>query len=274
MRKYVITIAAAAAAAAAMFSFPATAQDQRHQEGWGFSIGSGIMASPTYLGDDDYQVSAVPSIRVTYEDKLFASVQEGAGYNVINNEDWRIGPLVHYDFGRDEDGDSVFRVGGDDTNDLRGLGDVDGTVEIGGFIEYKLKPVSVKLQLLQGIGGHEGLHGEVSLPYSGRTTIMNKHAMYSFGPDIKFADSNYHDAYFSVNANQSSASGLAQYKADLGILSYGFGGSVIVPMTDKVSTILFVNYSMLGDEAADSSLVEQRGSDNQGSLGVFVNYSF
>jgi outer membrane scaffolding protein for murein synthesis (MipA/OmpV family) len=47
-----------------------------------------------------------------------------------------------------------------------------------------------------------------------------------------------------------------------------------VPMTDKVSTILFANYSMLGDEAADSSLVEQRGSDNQGSLGVFVNYSF
>jgi outer membrane protein len=270
MKKYAVILAAVA-----LTPLHAVAQDQssRSHDGWGFSVGTGFIVSPSYIGDDDYQISVVPNIRVTYEDTFFASVQEGAGYNVVNGEHWRVGPVVRYDFGRDDDGSNTFSVS-DDTNDLRGLGDVDGTVELGAFMKYNMKPFSAKLELLQGLGGHEGLVGEASLEYSGRAHIMQQPIMYSFGPDIKFADSNYHNAYFGVDANQATASGLAQYDADAGILSYGLSGAVIVPVTDNVSTILFANYSKLGEQSAESSLVEQRGSEDQGSLGLFVNYSF
>jgi outer membrane protein len=244
------------------------------QSGWGVSAGAGFIVAPSYLGDNDYQLMAVPNIRVTYQDKFFASVQDGLGYNVIKNQSWRAGPIVRYDFGRDEDGDSAFSIGGNDTDDLRGLGDVDGTAELGGFIEYTFRLFSAKLELRQGVGGHEGLVGDASLSYKGRIHMIQKPVMYSLGPDIKFADSNYHEAYFGVDAGQASRSGLAQYDADAGVLSYGFGGSMIVPMNRNLSTIFFASYSRLGDEAGDSSLVEQRGSRDQGTAGLFVNYSF
>lgn len=265
------------AATTILFPLHAIAQDPMSgasPEGWNYSVGAGVLVAPSYLGDDSYQVMAVPNVRVTYEDVFFASMQEGAGYNLIHTDQWRAGPLARYDFGRDEDGDSAFRVSGDKTDDLRGLGDVDGSFEIGGFVEYTLDSFSGTLEVLQAMDGHDGLVGTASLEYSGMTSVMGKPAKYSFGPEIKFADSHYHAAYFGVDARQSAASGLAQYSADAGILSYGVGGSAIIPMTDTISAVAFMRYDRLGEEAADSSLVKKSGSDHQGSAGLFLNYSF
>ncbi|MFN3700168.1 MAG: MipA/OmpV family protein [Alphaproteobacteria bacterium] len=243
-------------------------------EGWNFSIGTGTIVSPVYLGDNSYQFMAVPNFRVTYGDKFFASVQEGIGYNYLQNENWRIGPLARYDFGRDEDGRSPFQLNGRKTNDLRGLGDVDGTLELGGFVAYSIHPVTMKVEMLQGIGGHEGFIGSADLSYSGQADISGQAVRYSVGPDIKFAGKKFHETYFGVNASQSAASGLTQYSPDSGVLHYGFGGSAIVPITDNFSAVLFSNYRRLGDEASDSSLVSQRGSSNQFVNGLFVNYNF
>jgi len=257
------------------FHFSAQAQSLGDgKEGWDFSIGAGLIIAPSYVGDDSYQILAVPDIRVRYKDKFFASVQEGVGYNVIHDEHWRVGPLVRYDFGRDEDGDSPFRIGGHKTDDLIGLGDVDGTAEVGAFVEYKLTPVTARLEVMHGAGGHEGMLGKGTLAYSGRMNLINAPVTYSFGPEVKFADSKYHEAYFGIDAGQSASSGLQQYDTDAGILSYGVNASVIVPVTDTLSSVFFANYSVLGNEAADSPLVEQRGSEGQSSAGLFVNYRF
>lgn len=249
-------------------------KNRPQDSGWNVTVGAGGLVSPTYMGDDEYKFMAVPDVRITYEDKFFASVQEGVGFNVMNTAHWKAGPLLRYDFGRDEDGDSIFRVGGDKADDLRGLGDVDGTVELGAFAEYTMQPLSAKIEILQGIGGHEGLIGSAEIKYNGRAQLQQNAIIYAFGPEIEFSDSNYHDAYFGVNANQSTASGLERYDADSGVLSYGIGASAIIPVTDEVSTVLFANYSHLGEEAANSSLVETRGSEHQGVAGLFVNYSF
>ena len=242
--------------------------------GWEYTLGAGIMTTPTYMGDDEYQVLAVPSIRVAYEDKFFASIQKGAGYNLINTDQWRAGPIARLDFGRDEDGNSPFSLGDNDSNDLRGLNEIDTAVELGAFIEYNVLPFSLSLEVRQAVGGHEGLVGTVAMDYKGKAQLMDKTVIYSFGPEINFADSNYHEAYFSVNAAESVASGLPQYDADAGVLSYGLGGSAIMPITENLSTVFFAGYSMLGEESADSSLVEQRGSEHQGSAGLFLNYTF
>ncbi len=242
--------------------------------GWEYSVGAGALYSPTYLGDDEYRLMLVPDIRVTYQDKFFASISEGVGYNVINNEKWRAGPILKLDFGRDDDGESFFSVSGDDTNDLRGLGDVDTAAEIGGFIEYNLKPFVTKFELRQALGGHEGLVADLGLYYKTRTQYGQTPVFVSFGPEIKFASEDYHDAYFGVNAGQSARSGLAQYNPDGGVLFYGVTGSARVPMSDQVSAVLFAKYGYLGDESRDSSLVRQRGEEAQGTIGVFLNYKF
>lgn len=58
------------------------------------------------------------------------------------------GPFIRYVFARDED----------DNDALDGLGDVDGSVEVGGFLDYGLGPWSSRLTVLQDVaGGHEDL---------------------------------------------------------------------------------------------------------------------
>lgn len=250
----------------------AYAQSQPN-DGWQYTVGGGVLIAPNYVGDDDYQISALPNVQIKYNDKFFASVQEGVGYNSLQNENWRIGPIVKYNFGRDEDGEGPFQIAGD-TNDLEGLGDVDGTVELGGFAEYTINPISAKVELLQGFSGHEGFIANFDVKYKGQTTLGQRPVFFSFGPEMTFADSNYHNAYYGVDPGQAAASGLSQYNADAGILSYGIGGTTIVPITPDIAAVFLANYGRLGSESADSSLVEQRGSANQGTIGAFVNYSF
>ncbi|MEM7058615.1 MAG: MipA/OmpV family protein [Pseudomonadota bacterium] len=241
---------------------------------WSFSVGLGTVYAPTYLGDDVGQLSFAPNLSVKYGDTFFASLGEGIGYNVINSGGWRVGPVVKYHFGRDEDGDNLFAVTGDDTQDLVGLGDVDGTVELGGFVEYSIMDFTGKVELRQGVGGHEGFIGEAEVKYGTVFGLFGQQAIFSFGPEVAFGDGNYNSAFFDVNAVQSAASGLPVFDAGGGLISYGIGGSLVVPVTDSVSVISFASYDQLTGDVADSSLVRLRGSENQSTLGMFLNYSF
>lgn len=243
-------------------------------EGWNFSIGLGAIATPNYLGDDAYSLSVVPDLRVAWADRFFASVGQGVGYNVINANGWRAGPILKYDFGRDEDGSSPFSLSGGDTNDLRGLGDVDGTFELGGFVEYTYANVAGKLELRQGIGGHEGLIGDAELKYKRAFKLGQSRAIVTFGPELTFGNSNYMSTYFDVNAAQAAASGLTAFDADGGLLSYGIGGSLTYLVTPRVAVTWFAGYDRLTGDAADSSLVKERGSANQFGGGLFVSYTF
>ncbi|MEM9438925.1 MAG: MipA/OmpV family protein [Pseudomonadota bacterium] len=249
------------------------AQEGEVAQGWGVSVSAGTILAPTYLGDDAYQLSAFPNIRVTYADRFFASL-EGIGYNVINDEGWRIGPIVKYNFGRDEDGDNPLAIAGDDTDDLDGLGDVDGTIEGGAFVEYEFEPFTAKVELRQGVNGHEGFIGNAEIEYGGSFSFADQMVIYSIGPQFTVVDNNYNDTFFGVDAGQSAASGLDEFDAEGGLLSYGVGGTLIVPVTDQVSTILFAEYDRLSGDAVDSSLVEDRGSENQGTVGLFISYQF
>ena len=69
-----------------------------------------------------------------------------------------------------------------------------------------------------------------------------------------------------VDAGQSAASGLDEFDANGGVLSYGVGSSVVVPFNDRISAVSFARYQRLVGDAADSSLVEDRGLRGSGGL--------
>lgn len=220
------TITAAACIVLLAASSNAAAQAPEKTTGWQFTVGPGAIYAPSYRGDDEYQVRIVPNVSIKYEDRFFASVREGIGYNVIRSEGWLAGPVAKYDFGREEDGSSTFAISGDDTNDLVGLGDVDGSIELGGFVKYTHNFWSGSLEVRQGVGGHEGLVGEIGVSYSRRLKLAGMPAMFSVGPKLVVASDNYNSAYFDVNAGQSARSGLAVYDAEGGLVSYGLQGSL------------------------------------------------
>lgn len=244
------------------------------KKGWQLRVGSGLLVNPTFLGDDDYQISILPNIQVNYGDLFFASVQDGVGLNLMNRNGWTAGPLVKFDFGRQEDGNGPFRVAGSTGDDLLGLTEVDFTFEAGGFLAYQTRGYSARLGLRHGLNGHESFVADISANKTGMISMLNKRGFYSVGPRLKFGGSDYHKAFFGVDITGSLSSGLNAYNAGGGLTSYGVGGNIVLPLNRKWAVFGFAGYDRIAAEGANSPIVEERGSPNQFSSGLFLSYTF
>lgn len=258
----------------ALCGAPAFAQERPASDGWGLTVGAGGLATPTYEGDDAYRLSVLPNIQITYADTFFASVQDGVGYRVINTDGMRAGPIARIRFSRDENGDQPFAVTGDDSTDLIGLGDVDTSFELGGFVDYQFGEVSFSLEARKAVTGHEGLVADVGARWSGRSMAFGPPAIWSIGPRLRLVDDNFTGAYFGVTGSQSLASGLSVFEARGGLHSYGLGATAIIPFdrTNRWTAVAFAGYDRLAGDAADSPLVQRRGAVDQASIGIFVSY--
>ncbi len=253
---------------------PALAQERPVNDGWSVMVGAGSLISPTYEGDDDYRISVLPNVQVSYGDVFFASVQEGVGYRIINTDALRAGPIARIRFSRDEDGDQPFAVSGDDTNDLVGLGDVGTSIELGGFVDYELGDITLSAEVRQAASGHEGLVADIGARWSGRSMAFGPPVIWSIGPRVRLVDETFNAAYFGVTPTQSASSGLPVYNADGGLHSYGLGATAILPLDSdgRWTAVGFAGYDRLMDDAADSPLVQLRGDEGQATIGLFVSY--
>lgn len=243
-------------------------------EGWGLTLGAGSILSPSYGGDDTYRASILPSIQLTFGDDFFASIEGGVGYRAINTQPLRAGPIGRIKFSRDADGGQPFAVTGSDTTDLVGLGDVDTSFELGGFVAYDLGPVTLGAEARKAVSGHGGAVLDLEAKWSGANFAFGPPVIWSAGPRLRIVDDTYNQAYFGVSASQSLASGLPQFVAGGGVYSYGVGATAIVPL-DREGTwtaVMFAGYDRLTGDAADNPLVRLRGSEDQASLGLFVSY--
>lgn len=253
---------------------PTFAQGRPVTDGWSVTVGAGGLMTPTYEGDDSYRLSILPNIQVAYGDDFFASVQDGIGYRAINTETLRVGPIARIKFSRSQDGDQPFAVTGDDTTDLVGLNDVDTSIELGGFVEYEVSGLTLSAEARQAASGHEGFVADLGLKWSGRSMAFGPPLIWSVGPRVRLVSDDYNDAYFSVDAAQSIASGLPVYTAGGGVHSYGFGATAILPLDrdETWTAVLFAGYDRLAGDVADSPLVQLRGSEDQATLGLFLSY--
>jgi len=245
---------------------------------WTIRIGAGAILSPAFVGSSDYQLMAVPALKVTYRNTFFASVEDGVGYAVIDQHGWRAGPIAKIAFGRKEDGDNPFRIAGGKTSALHGLGNVATTLEVGGFAEYRWSSISTKIGLRKGLNGHDGLVGDFSIKYT-RTSqslspVADSPLVVSFGPRLTVVDSTFNKAFFGVDADQAVNSGLPRYSPSGGVLSYGVGSFIVVPIRKQLSATFLAGYDRLTGDAGSSPLVSERGSPNQGMFGVLLSYEF
>ena len=249
--------------------------ERKSQPDWNVSAGTGLIVAPAFSGAKSYSLLAVPDIRVAYKNLFFVNVRDGIGYAVINQDGWRVGPVVTYTFSRSEKGGgSIFKIAGGDKSALQGMGDVNGTVSLGGFAEYSLKPYKFQLHLHKGITGHEGFVVEGRVGYGGVLIYKGPPLIYSFGPHIKFGDQKYVNAYWGISPEQSARSGLDQYHAAAGIVAYGVNAFALLPLTQSVSISVIAGFDRLASPVADSPLVSVRGSENQAVGGLFISYGF
>jgi outer membrane protein len=244
------------------------------KEGWLYTVGVGVMSMPAFLGSKESMSMIFPDLKVEYGETFSASLFEGTTYKVVNGERWSLGPILKFDFGRSEDIDNPFSISGK-TNALKGLGTVNATPELGGFVEYSYEMINYSLEVRQGLFGHKGLIAETSLNLRGFLAPPGgKPSLFQLGPRLMFASADYNNAYFGIDQKQSLKSGLPRYKADSGLVSYGIGAFAIVPVSKSISLGAMGGYDRLTGEAAASPLIKLRGTKGQVTGSLRINYEF
>jgi len=79
---------------------------------------------------------------------------------------------------------------------------------------------------------------------------------------------------FGIGAGDSALSGLDAFDADDGFKDVGLRGSVTYRITDSWSSTFAAQYKLLVEDAADSPVVDDEGSEHQLFLGATVNFRF
>lgn len=231
---------------------------------WYLTLGASGFVAPRFDGDNDYVfgVSPLVSLGKVGPAARFSSRNDNISLALIDNGGFRAGAVGKFLFERD-DGTS---------DDLKGLDPVRFGGEIGAFAEvYPTDWLRVRGEVRQGIRSHDGVVGDIAVDAFMDVTPKIR---VSGGPRLVFASGDYFDAYYGVTPEESAKSGLATYAPGSGIKSVGIGGAVTWQTTDRVTTSLFGEYARLVGPAADSSLVKERGSENQFLLGVSATYRF
>lgn len=232
---------------------------------WKVKLGGGVMLAPDYEGSDDYEFKPIPDIEINYRDSVILK-NNALSYNALRAFDpasnWRAGPRARYGFGRDQDDNAA----------LRGLGDVDPSIEVGGFVGYGVGPWSGELSVLQDVGdGHEGLVAELGGGYSFRFTPRLGARL---SASMTYADENYMQSFFGVTPAQALRSGYAAADADAGLKDAGLMFGMTYGLTENWALGGFVGYKRLLGDAADSQIVDGQGSANQIRTGLTLSYSF
>jgi outer membrane protein len=251
------------AIAGLMSAPPAAAQAPGEQPAgdWRFAVGAAVFGAPEYEGANEYQVRAFPSAEVRYRDLAFLSVREGLGWVAVRSDRFRAGPLIKYRFEREED----------DSPALSGLGDVEGTIEAGGFAELDVGPVEFVGEVRQGLNGHEGLIAETGLSW-GRPVLDR--LFFAISPHVTWADADYTNAYFGISPAQAAASGYPVYAAGSGFKDIGVRVVLACSLSDRWALSFLAGVKQLLGDAADSPLVEGAGSQTQGMAALSLTYKF
>jgi outer membrane protein len=241
---------------------------------WVLTVGVAPIVAPAWQGSRDTAFSIFPDIRLAYKDAVFASVQEGLGWNAINRDGWKIGPIARLRFGRREStGGSPFLIaGGSDA--LRGFGNVGLAGEFGGFVQYSPnRRLALRTEVRQGTGGHEGLVAEPSLRFTDRAGPFR----YSLTARSTFASAKYTQVYFGVTPDQAARAGLPAFQTGSGLVSAGLGATLTRPLGARGqhgALTLLAGYDRLGNAAANSTLIRERGRRDQLSIGLAYGYRF
>lgn len=255
---------AAAISSVILLAMPATAQAENWFSGdWYLTVGVTGLVAPNFEGGKKNLLSAQPIISLgkAGKDARFVSRNDNISLALIDDGGVRAGLNGKILFGRDND-----------ERELRGLDTVRWGGEAGGFFEfYPLDWLRLRAEARRGIRSHSGFVADIAADafYDVTPTVR-----ISGGPRVSMASSDYFDAYYGVSAKEAAASGLSEYHPGGGIKSAGLGGAVSWKVTDPVTASLFGEYSRLAGPAADSSLVKERGSRDQFTLGVSATYRF
>jgi outer membrane protein len=226
---------------------------------------------PDYLGSDDYRFGAAPAALITFGDsnRYARLVVTDLNVNLLDSKTWSLGPAINYRFGRSNVDDNV----------VDNMRDIDGTVEVGAFGGWTWvgqddprHRFSAGTEFLYDVGGeHDGYLISGSIRYF--QPVLRPLTL-SVGAALTYGSGDYMETFFGVNAGDAARSGLSPFNADSGFRDVRVPMMAIFSFSEKWHLAGGVIYSRLLGDAADSPIVNDRGSKDQFFAGVGVAYAW
>ena len=237
-------------------------------------LGVGPVMGTDYEGSDHYKIDPVPVISLRYRNLIEVDNNEvklialkrlfSAGTSMGGGTSLRAGPLVSINFGRGEG----------DNPDLRGMGSVGTSFELGAFVSYYFNDSKsrVRLRARQDVvGGHSG-----ALVTADFIQALIRTEKYTLGGSVAstWVSGPYMRSYFGVTPTQAAASGYPVFNPGAGFKDVSFGLNGNYAIAPQWAVVAAVDYKRLIGSAADSPIVRLVGSPNQMSFSTFIVYSF
>jgi outer membrane scaffolding protein for murein synthesis (MipA/OmpV family) len=224
------------------------------------TVGAGVIYHPEFEGSGSSEYDFFPYLNLNYG-PIFLRTENGLGIKFeFMSGDLEIAPAINYRLRRDEDSSEL----------LRGMGDVEDTLTLGGSITYRMDSLSLKAKAAHGLSGDNGLVVDLSAGYH---NSFNPNLHWNVIASTSVANGDYNQAFFGVTPEQSARSGYPVYTPESGFKDVGLGASVDYFFSQKISLDIFASYKHLMGEAADSPIV-QKGSPEQFSTGLILLYHF
>ena len=234
------------------------------------TVVGGIAWLPEYEGADASHVIPLAAGDVYWGERYLSLEGTSLRLNVLNSSVVELGPVANLTFGRDDKIDSAA---------VRALGVIDDAYEVGGFAAVKARSVltdgdeiKLRLEALADVSDvHDVWLGNATLSY--RLPVGDRLTMLA-DTSVRFANDDYADRYFTVDAPGALASGLPTYQAEGGIKDVGASLTVAYAVTDRWSVISYAGYRRLLGDFADSPVVEIAGKADQFFAGLGIGVRF
>ncbi len=234
----------------------------------GIAVGS----VPDYSGSSQNTTAAGPVFRYQFQnsERYFLLLGPTATLNLINDPSWRAGPLLNYRSARDNDVED--RI-------VKQMDKVDSKVEVGAFLQYRLKLSDRPLHQITFTGDIAGSdNGTVGHLKTMYFQPLSDKVIANIGLGATWGNDKFAKTYYGVTGSHDIALfpslGGRKYQADGGLLGINvpFGVSWMASKQWLVS--VGGRYEKLQGDAKDSPIVSERGDSDQWVGGVALSYMF
>lgn len=254
-------------------SDPYTEPAPSFSEGRSLTVGGGVVVRPKYEGSDEYEAIGfpliIPNLSASDQQSPFGRFAKRVSFHGIDDIRFRavewnaieVGPVVGFRGGRDED----------DAARLRGLGDIDDGLAVGGYVGLRLANVLFDASATTQVTGDDT--GAI-VRFSGQVEQELTETLSLTGRlGTTFASDDYNQTFFGLTPVQAARSqaGLGVFETDAGFKDVFVDLNAKLDLTDRWRLQLGGRYTRLIGDAADSPIID---TEDQFSARLAIGYKF
>lgn len=231
--------------------------------------GVGVGAYPSYMGADEQSVGVAPLMQLGLGGERYVRLLVNRlQFNLLDEPNWRLGPVAQLRFGRGQVDDPV----------VRRLRSIDSSLGLGLFGSYQWRAAGDPRQQA-GLGGWSLWDAGND---QGWTAGLNAHytqpialpLVLGGGLAATYGSGDYMNTYFGVGPIDALASGLPVYRASAGLRDVRGWTAALLHLSPHWHLTAGLLYARLLGPAADSPIVTERGSRDQWVYGMGVIYAW